>query len=457
MIEPFREYSKTKYKQISSMLYDYNNFKSEGKWLYEHFELDKYKDFPYDFFTFVGENYKDYECFQNHVYLHKNEQLDESFYKLSNDFKDAAYACAEHMTEGERIERLDLLIFPLAYLYRHSIELLLKASILKEKINQGETNDKTLLEEITNHDLSALLDIIINFNQNNLESKNQHIEWLKAYLDDLSNFDKMSDSFRYPFKIFKEYNKLKIEYVFEEQRSICLIYLVEKFEYAYKIIENLYNNDLEDFTYDNSETLSTEFLDKGRYYYLQCVVGRKYNLSELSMYSRSYSSLAEHLFKQTIQNKNKIKNVQFFKPICYLYQNAIEVLFKAISTLVLDNQSALRLMYENKHKIEESWKKIYERLSRDWNDLEHYKEKIDDILKYLSPSAKVPVDTHSFRYPVNKNGQRTFKDETKFHIGYVFFFLKDSIDKISGLYYRYDEFIDYINEMKQEMGGYDGF
>ncbi|MGE7843599.1 hypothetical protein ACQKNX_22820 [Lysinibacillus sp. NPDC093712] len=439
MIEPFQTFSGRKYKEIKSLFYDYNNhLNDDKKWLFERFDYGKYDDFPEEFLRFVTENYENYDTFKNHLFKHTNESLAVSFSEMASDFRHAAYACATFMLEGPYIERLDKLIFPLAYLYRHSLELLIKGTILK-------TNNINL-SSVTTHDLKELLNKV-NW-PDNLESFNPHIEWLKSFLDNFSTFDKMSDSFRYPFKINSESNIKKMKFVFEEQRNICIVSLVKKFEYSFEIVSQIYNGDFTDITVEDSKELSTDFLDAGTEYYAMSVVGRKYNQSDLYLYADSYNDLAEHLFKQTILDKKDIANERYFKPICYLLQNAIEVQFKAICMRVFDHQSALKLQYQNKHDIKRIWNKIYEQI-KTYGWVDSYKTKLDLTFNYLSPSeVTVPVDTHSFRYPVNKNGQKTFKD-TKFHIGYVYFFLRDCFQVVSGLYYDCDEQLQMEYELRE--------
>lgn len=441
MINPFQDFSKRSYKEINSLFYDYNNYLNDGiKCFLEPFDYGEYNNFPEEFLRFSINNYENYESFKKHLYKHTNQSLDKSFNKMAIEFKNAAYACVSYMLEGPHIDRLDLLIFPLTYLYRHSLELLLKGTILKTS-NINVSNDMTsLLQSITTHDLRELLNKV----NNNLESMNPHVEWLNSFLDNFSTFDKMSDSFRYPFKIYTECNIKKIKYVFEEQRNICLCSLVKKFEYAFKVITHMYDGDFSDFTLGESEALSTDFLDEGKEYYCMSVVGRKYNRSELSMYANSYNTLAEHLFKQTILDKKNIANEGYFKPICYLLQNAIEVQFKAIGMSVFDHQSALTLQHQNKHDIKTIWHQIYERIKNlGWVD--SYKTKLDVTFNYLSPKASIPIHTHSFRYPVNKNGQKTFKD-CNFQIGYVYYFLRDFFQVVSSLYYQYDDDLQYKYE-----------
>ncbi|PIJ96762.1 hypothetical protein [Lysinibacillus sphaericus] len=471
MIEPFQSFSIRKYKDISDLLYHYNNYMSDGtKFITENFDYSEYKNFPYNFLTTVTRNYTDYDCFKSHVYEHKphkHEDMNESFYKMANEFKNAALECANYMTEDSRIDRLDLLIFPLAYLYRHSLELLLKASIINDRIIQGIKEKKQLLNELNdNHDLGELLGKKC---EPTVVSNNKHINWLKLFLEDFSNFDKMSDSFRYPFKMFKDDNKIKIDYVFKEQTHLNLVLFVNKMEYAFQIIDHLYKNNLDELTSDNWNRYSAESLENGGSYYGQSVVGQKYNNAELTTYADSYVTLAEHLFTLTIINKKTIQNKSFFKPICYLYQNAIELQIKDLVMLIFEDQYALNLLYTNeKHDIKKLWDHICEKLKHSTisNFYSNEISKIEDLFEYLSPSddtvpkstysyrnpvkKTVPISTHSFRYPVNKNGQDSFMDtkELNFHIGYVHHFFNDFFLACSTLFYNHSLHLEQLEEMK---------
>ena len=57
--------------------------------------------------------------------------VSENFSKFGDVFFKAAHVITEYILERQRIGELDCYFFPVAYLYRHSLELLLLLNILK--------------------------------------------------------------------------------------------------------------------------------------------------------------------------------------------------------------------------------------------------------------------------------------------------------------------------------------
>lgn len=126
-------------------------------------------------------------------------KLDEDFYKYACDFYEAAEAVIEYLlgeaAERHEIYKLDLWYFALVYLYRHSLELMLKAGIFRIIRDTGDRKD--IIGEIR-HNLKQSFEKLIQIC--NLEiGENENAKWLMEYLTDITQFDEKSDMFRYPF------------------------------------------------------------------------------------------------------------------------------------------------------------------------------------------------------------------------------------------------------------------
>lgn len=105
-----------------------------------------------------------------------------------------------------------------------------------------DTQERKRFVKNTRHNLSEIFDVIVNKGDSIRPEK--ELEWLKKYFDDLSQTDRESDSFRYPFHIVWEMDewerkgKFAIKPVFNDQIHIDLIKFANKFEAAYEIIKN---------------------------------------------------------------------------------------------------------------------------------------------------------------------------------------------------------------------------
>lgn len=133
-------------------------------------------------------------------------------------------------------------IFSLVYLYRHSLELILKVIAFK-----FITNEKAFIKD-TFHNLGEILKVIKPHIENEISNDSDAFEWIKEYFDDIGIIDKESDAFRYPFKIVTEKDEWGIETksygirdVFEEQTPVDLVKFANKMEIVYDILDSYYN------------------------------------------------------------------------------------------------------------------------------------------------------------------------------------------------------------------------
>ena len=89
-------------------------------------------------------------------------QLDKDFYKYACDFYEAAeyiiHYLGEDAAQKHDIAKLDLWYFPMVYLYRHSLELLLKAIIFQTITDKNDRMN--IVEEIRHNLLQAFQKII---------------------------------------------------------------------------------------------------------------------------------------------------------------------------------------------------------------------------------------------------------------------------------------------------------
>lgn len=354
------------------------------------------------------------------------------------------------MVKDSRIGDLDTLFFAMVYLYRQSIELLLKANIFQIA---DKKKQKEVIKECS-HDLVELYDEFKLMTTSSKLSESQHT-WLHEFLKNISEFDRASDSFRYPFRITydKLFNYYNFEHVFKERRDICLIKLVNKLELSFALIledstireENMKDEDIEDIR--EYKNFSTEFLEEGTEYYAKSVVGHDYNRSEIKMYANAYREVADHLFSLTLNDSTNELSNYYFAPIAYLYQNAIELAMKDLCLIACPNKVALKTIRSEKHNINAIWKVIKDNFHRQVSaeiPVNHQSE----IEKMINIFEKAKVNTSTFRYPCDKQLNRNFKSGHILHIGYVYCVLNRYFNPLINLCYLADEQIDALSEMK---------
>lgn len=378
-----------------------------------------------------------------------------AFYKYSNDFFTSAHKIAAFLLEEENtdISQLDTYFFALAFLYRHSIELILKAIAFRAI---RDSQDRVRFVKDTYHDLRKILDETIKIDRGTRSQ--QELEWLKAYLADASKIDRESDSFRYPFHIIKEPEWLgsgrrySIKRVFEKQTHINLVSFANKFEAAYEILYLWYKQST-----DSSEEwkrLSPVFIEEGGNYYGQSVVGYGYRHDDFGPYVDAYTEAAGYLRSLIIEKYDK-SDLQgafsLFFPMCYLYRKSVELVLKDAWFVESreDFPKRCEILNRKKHKILGLWKSL-----RNW--IENYFDSDDDKVFFERVESccdilnNYDVDASTFRYPCNKEMDYYFPNGNCLDVLNVAEFMESLIQAIDGICMELSARNEYIDEMEAE-------
>lgn len=246
------------------------------------------------------------------ITLLNSGNLADDFNKYAEDFFNAAesviHYLGEDAAENGDIEKLDLWYFAMVYLYRQSMELLLKANIFK--IVTAENDRKLIIGDIR-HDLKQGYDKLLELKD--LEyTDNDNANWLWKYLADISRIDKESYMFRYPFG-----NNLNV--LFDKQTHISLAATHDNMNKAFNILSELYKTG--NFTEQEYEAYSPQLIIEGGHYYQQSVVGYKYAQHSFYPYYSSYEEVGNFLKEKIVDDNKK----ELFMPMCYMYRNAVEL------------------------------------------------------------------------------------------------------------------------------------
>lgn len=379
-------------------------------------------------------------------------EISSECYSYARNFKYAAHLVTSYLleTDNPNIAQLDTYFFSLAFLYRHSIELGLKALGFKYILDREER--KEFLKE-TFHDLSKILSAVEQVAS--YLRPMEELEWLQQYFTDISVMDKESDSFRYPFHIYWEEDEwglggqFKIKRVFEKQTHIDLVKFANKFEAAFEIIDKWYVQDENEA--EEWKKLHPMFIEEGGYYYDQSVVGYGYQRVDFYPYTKAYHETANYLKwymkKETEAGNNEIKNL-LFMPMCYLYRNCVELSLKTIwfKETGENFQNRCKVLLDRKHSISGMWNEI-EPFLLEYAQSEDDKEYLRIIEDYCRQVHNIDSDASKFRYPVSKNMEYYFKSNKRFdfiHVGNFFESINNALDNI-------DACLNQMNEFKAEM------
>lgn len=378
--------------------------------------------------------------------------LAEAFFQYSVYFFEAAHKITEFILNVEHpdIGKLDTYFFSIAFLYRHCLELGLKAIGFQ---NITDKNDRRTFVKDTRHNLSLILDRI---KEKTFSTRpEEEMEWLRKYFDDLSKKDRDSDSFRYPFHIvweardWEREGKFVIKKIFDEQTHINLVKFANKFEAAYEIIKKWYKKETESAI--EWKEVEPVFIETGGFYYGQSVVGYKYGRAVFYPYTKAYLETANYLkwfMKNETDSGNADYNERLFLPMCYLYRNCVELSLKTIwfDEIGEDYQTKCKLMLDNKHSIIGMWKRIKPYVleyNRGTDEIE-YIEVIED---YCMQVHTIDCDANKFRYPMSNSMQEYFSCNKRFDFMETGDFFEALINILDGI----DMELSYINEVKAEM------
>ena len=381
--------------------------------------------------------------------------LDIEFGNYAENFHFAAHEMAVYLLDpnNKNIAELDTYIFPLIFLYRHCIELLLKGIAFQKIVDK--TARKNFAKD-TFHDLSKILDEILNITLSNRAE--EEINWLSSYFDDISKMDKESDSFRYPFHIIKNRDifsgsQYKIERVFKNQTHIDIIKCVNKFEAAYEILELWYKNSMDKAEYWKS--MHPVFIETGGTYYEQSVVGYGYNRQDFYPYASAYAETAALLFYKMKSAKdagNMSVQDKLFFPMCYLYRNAVELVMKQVlfEEVREDYQKRCVVLNKKKHSIVGLWNALYKWLFVIYKEDDDVLLQLDEIKNCCEELQGVDNDASKFRYPCSKRMDPYFNQSVSFDYMNIAEFMESIIDIIDCIGAELSVRNEYIDEMEAD-------
>ena len=106
--------------------------------------------------------------------------LEQDFYRYANNFYEAGTMILQDAINSLDTLKLDSCYFSLIYLYRQSLELMLKANIFKFVKSD---NDRVNVLRLVRHDVKSAFDTLIKESGNT--DNNDNVKWLNGFLEDL--------------------------------------------------------------------------------------------------------------------------------------------------------------------------------------------------------------------------------------------------------------------------------
>lgn len=336
---------------------------------------------------------------KNIISVKNSGSLDIDFYEYAKNFYEAAERVIHYLIDKVDFSYRDAWYFPVVYLYRQSLELMLKACIFQVITEAVERKE---IVGLIRHDLEQAFNKLIEIKGLAIDD-NENAKWLKSFLKDISDIDRNSDMFRYPFGN-------NMELLFDKQTHISLVGTHNNMNRAFYIIKEIYDKGiLSDFQYECNKP---KLIIEGGNYYHESVVGNPYFQYKFYVYFDSYKEVGKFLKKIIINDK--LTNL--FMPMCYILRNAIELGLKML--IVEDSRFSFpesnKIIKRKKHSLLALWNFIED-------EIKYYAPTEDESTliiarKYINEFHQLDPNSDLFRYPCNKFLDSHFFKEKKMDI-----------------------------------------
>ena len=364
------------------------------------------------------------------------------FYKYANSFYEAAETITTYLvTEAANrkdIAKLDIWYYALLYLYRQSLELLLKSIIFQSVTDM--TDRKNIVANVR-HDLKQAFEKLVEVKSISWE-RSENGKWLYEFLSDIAFIDNASDMFRYPFG-----NNLKV--LFDKQTHISLVATYYNMDKAFEIINGIYLTGL--ITEHTIKGCEPKLIIEGGHYFQQSVVGYKYHERAFYPYFSAYSEAGNFLKEKIISDCNP----NLFMPMCYLYRNAIELGLKRIiiEDSHFEQDKALKIIEKKKHSILGLWNGVSQELEENPHIPEE-KQDFEDAQRYVEIFHNIDCKSDMFRYPCDRDMKIYFSSPTMLDIENVASCFEEFCNFLDGVDGLLGQIRDYEAEMETEMASY---
>jgi hypothetical protein len=139
-----------------------------------------------------------------HEYAHFGwGDLNLQLYGYIEGYKEAADSLIEEAIESQSVKKIDTYVFPICFLYRHYLELMLKTLFLK--YSKKNHDEKKKLINNAKHNLDKIWkEVKFVLVECSTDEEMEDVENAERYIKQIHEYDKDSFSFRYPMKLSLE-------------------------------------------------------------------------------------------------------------------------------------------------------------------------------------------------------------------------------------------------------------
>lgn len=352
---------------------------------------------------------------------------------LSKSYFDSAYEICLEIVENDinDNEKYDMWFLPCVYLFRQSIELIIKAGLAqiiksKPKLQEGLLRGK--------HNLVVLFEIYReNIDIINLDEAEQ--SWIEKYLKSIEVVDENSDLFRYPFNddFLSQYRNEFLDIADIGNRFILCHSILNKC-----FFKEIYEDNEEIFK-EAPKFLSLASNGINNCYLWESPWGDSFHKQIIG-----HSNTGEYLFDKYM----KTKESKYVYPVIFLLRNAIELALKRliyVQTRVKVPDSKVRKIRNTHLLYKDLWKNIkpvliyYAEISGE--DL----QQLEIAEKYIKEISSIDKNGDMFRYPFSYSFEYRFNNKI-IDFENVYIYLQSIFSFLDGCDGMLDNIKEYEND-----------
>lgn len=387
-------------------------------------------------FSWVSKNHSFFDIGKNGTVIKWSKKPYKDYQKMAKIYFQCAYeVCEEIINNPDDNVKCDTWFFPAMYMFRQSLELMIKAMICKDVPKKRNAED---IFEREKHNLSSL------FSEYKLRAKetlitSEEFLWLERYLHNLEIVDENSSLFRYPF--------VDDFWMIYENNFLDIVDMGNAFLMAYVIIEKC------DTGVENKEIIEintnepTDFLRFANTGYGNCYLWKSNRRDDFYSHVTGYSRVAKFVYEKYCVDSDDMR----VYPIAFLMRNAIELGLKRL----LYSRTRVNVVeykikgIKNSHLLyKDLWKNIKQMLmhyakdtGEDLDTLEAFEENVREL-------SRIDKNGDLFRYPCTYSFEYKLDEETV-DLENVYNWMQGMYNLLDGCDSMLDNIADYEFEAMQ--------
>ena len=373
-----------------------------------------------------------------HIDWSKNSK--EDYQKLSQDFFECGYKICEKIVDsGHDNIKSDMWFFPTMYLFRHGMELGLKALIC------GAISEKRKIQQIfldCKHDLYMLFDAYER--ETAILLTEEEYGWMKKYLHSLEEVDAKSDFFRFPLE-----DEFLLNY---QNKFLDIVDMANSMLQAYGIIQKCLEIQ-EENRIDRFDALrSSVFLQFANHGFGNCYLWESITGDGFHKLVLGYSQSAEFLFCEC----DEISKEEKVFPILFLLRNLIELGLKRMFYKTIEHgvpQNVFRSKRKSHLLYKELWKNVRPMIEYYANAQGQDISIINIVEEQIQELSCIDKNGDIFRYPTSYSLEYRF-DNIDLDLKNVYEFMQAIFNFCDGCDCEFESVADWESDMMQEMAQY---